>query len=99
MQEEDIIDAEFEEQPPTNVGTPGHVDHAADTKKVKFSKSTMLKALKQAVVNKEVSLADARKMRESMGLFNSSFRKKVATKEARKTRRKMQRNSRKRSRR
>lgn len=106
MQEQDIIEADFEEvieeQPNVNVGTPGHVDHGATTDKTadagKLSKTEIMKALKDAISGGMIAPKNGKRMREEMGIFNSDFTKKKITNTKRKSKRKAQKNARKKQR-
>jgi len=61
----------------------------------KLSKRGIIKALKDAIDLKQLSLGDARRMRHDMGIFKSDFTKKRINKENRKSKRQAQKLARK----
>jgi len=91
MQEENVVDADFEEINDT-------AQNEASTDPVKLSKYEIMTTLRNAVEIGQIDRKRAKQIREEMGIFQSDFTRKKVAPEKRKEKRKARKVARKRQR-
>jgi len=95
MQENNIVDAEFEE---IDDNVQAEENEEVSTTAPKMSKSEIIKALSLAVDRGHIGQGQLTKMRTEMGIFQSDFTRKKVSDSKRKSKRKAQKQARKKQR-